>query len=90
MSVVVETTRLKYELAIRGLSAVRAAKKVGVSAATMTNALAAKPISETSLGLIADALEATPINEFIQRLLGPFAKWPGSDESAEAADREAS
>jgi lambda repressor-like predicted transcriptional regulator len=88
MSVVVSTPRLKYELAIRGMTAVRLAKTAGLSAATMSAALAGKPISETSLGLIADALHATPVSEFIQRLLGPFARWPGADEpAAPATDR---
>lgn len=75
MSVLVDAARLQYELAIRGMSANDLAKKIGVSAATMSAIRHGRRIAETSLRLIAGGLEAIPVNAIIERLLGPFETW---------------
>jgi transcriptional regulator with XRE-family HTH domain len=71
MSVVVEAELLRYELAIRGMSAIDLARKTRLSPATVSAALTGKPIAEVSLRLIVDALASVPVDEVIVRLLGP-------------------
>jgi transcriptional regulator with XRE-family HTH domain len=71
MSVIVAPERLRYELAIRGMSALNLAKKARLSPATVSAALAGKPIAEASLGLIAHVLEVTTASEFLIRLVAP-------------------
>ncbi len=66
--------RLRHELTIRGLDAIDLARKARLSPATVSAALAGKPIAASSLRLIAGALQATPVDEFIDRLLAPVAK----------------
>jgi transcriptional regulator with XRE-family HTH domain len=80
MSERVDPAQLKYEAAIRGLSGTALAKQAGVSNATFSNAAAGKPISATTLKLIATALTATPIDDVIARLLGRGVKPPGGDQ----------
>jgi lambda repressor-like predicted transcriptional regulator len=71
VSVTLDPDLLAHQLAIRGLSASELADKAHLSPATLTAALAGKPIAESSLRLIARALEATPVDEVILLLLGP-------------------
>jgi transcriptional regulator with XRE-family HTH domain len=71
MSVLIDSDRLRYELAIRGMSALNLAKQARLSPATVSAALAGKPIAEASLGLIAHVLEATTASEFLIRLVAP-------------------
>jgi transcriptional regulator with XRE-family HTH domain len=71
MSIAVETERLQYELAIRAMTRSSLARKAGVSKATVSSTFAGNPISETTLGLIAEALTATPVNPTIESLLAP-------------------
>jgi hypothetical protein len=70
VSVVVEPEALKYELAIRGKSAIDLARTARLSPATVSAALAGRPIAEASLRLIVDALAAAPVDEVIVRLVG--------------------
>jgi transcriptional regulator with XRE-family HTH domain len=83
MSVPVHAARLSYELALRGLTAFALAKLAGVSPATVSAALAGKNIAATSLKLMADALDSIPVSDFMRRLIGPFSRWPGGDDSLE-------
>lgn len=71
MSAPVDAERLRYELARRGLEAIDLARKARISPATVSAALAGRPVSMTSLTLIARVLESTPVNEVIDRLLVP-------------------
>ena len=79
MSVRLDADRLRYELAIRGMSAIQLAKKAGLSDATVSAALSDKPIAEASLDLIGHVLETNPANEFLKRLIPPF-RTPGGDQ----------
>jgi transcriptional regulator with XRE-family HTH domain len=74
VSTPIDSARLRYELAIRGMSAINLAKKARLSPATVSAALAGKPIAEASLGLIAQVLEGTPESEFLKRLVRPIAR----------------
>jgi lambda repressor-like predicted transcriptional regulator len=65
MGVVVQPARLRIELARRGWSAADLARQSGVSAATITAALAGRGIAAKSLGLIAAALSRVPPNSTI-------------------------
>lgn len=58
-------------MAIRGLSAVNLAKQARLSNATISNALAGKPIAEASIMLIVEVLKATAPSEFLTRLVAP-------------------
>lgn len=69
MSVPVDPVRLRYEMAIRGLSASDLAREARVSAATISAALAGRSIAETSLRLIAGVLLAVPVDDVIRQLL---------------------
>jgi transcriptional regulator with XRE-family HTH domain len=80
MSERVDPAQLRYEAAVRGLSATDLAKKAGVSVATLSNAFAGKAISATTLKLIATALTATPVDDVIARLLGRGVKPPDGDQ----------
>jgi transcriptional regulator with XRE-family HTH domain len=86
---------LGYELAIRCMSARDLARKGGFSPATVSGALAGKPIWEDSLRRIAAVLAATPVNEVVKRLLkppeqaieGPPAKPAPSDGESQEVER---
>jgi transcriptional regulator with XRE-family HTH domain len=69
MSVVVHPARLRHELARRALSATELARLSGVSAATVTAALAGRAISAKSLQLIAKGLGNVPTVDVIDALL---------------------
>ena len=69
MSVVVSTDRLRHEMARRGWDGSALARAARISAATVSTALAGRPISAKSLSLIAAALAAAPAVESIDVLL---------------------
>jgi transcriptional regulator with XRE-family HTH domain len=71
MSVVIEPNRLRRELARRGLSATELSHEARVSGATVSAALAGRPISATSLQLLTEALLRRPVLAFIDSLLPP-------------------
>lgn len=80
MSTAIDVDQLRYELAIRGMSAVKLADKAHLSPATVSAALAGKPIAEASLELIGEVLERTPASDFLRRLVAPVVRQSSSDE----------
>jgi lambda repressor-like predicted transcriptional regulator len=89
MSVLLNADRLRYELAIRCMSAREAAKKTGLSDATWSAALSSRYIAEASARLICDFLDTTPVSEFMEKLLGPYAPPPRGDQPPAPATEEA-
>ncbi len=71
MSVLINALLLRYELAIRGLSAFDLAKLAHLSPATVSAALAGRRIAEASAREIEKVLKATPPSEFLKRLISP-------------------
>jgi plasmid maintenance system antidote protein VapI len=71
MSVRLDPDLLRYELAIRGISAFDLAKLAHLSPATVSAALAGRPIAEASARQIDKVLKATPPSEFLKRLIPP-------------------
>jgi transcriptional regulator with XRE-family HTH domain len=69
MSVAVNPDRLRHEMARRGWDAIDLAKQSHLSPATVSTALAGKPIAARSLALMADAFLRVPANELIDRLV---------------------
>ncbi len=69
MSVCLDASRLRRELARRGLSATDLAHEARLSAATVSAALAGRPITTTSLRLIAEVLMRVPVVDAIDGLL---------------------
>jgi predicted N-formylglutamate amidohydrolase len=80
MSVRLDSVLLAYDLAVRGVSPLKFAKKIGLSAATMSTALSGKPIAEASAMLIADGLDAIPVVEALVRLISPPVRPLNSDQ----------
>lgn len=72
MNAPIDAAQLQYELDIRGVSRLDLARKMGRSPATVTNALAERPISADTKGQIAKALAAIPENEILKRLVRPI------------------
>jgi hypothetical protein len=70
VSVIVLADRLRFEIACRGWSGSDLARESRLSPATISAALAGRPIAASSMGLIAKALAKSPPNEIIDRLLG--------------------
>jgi len=70
MSVLVDGARLRLEISRRGWNSVDLAREARLSAATVSAALAGRPISATSLRLMAQALASAPPDELIGTLLG--------------------
>jgi DNA-binding Xre family transcriptional regulator len=81
MSVLLDAHRLGYELALRFLSQHDLAKKTGLSDATISAPFAGRPIAETSAELICNVLEATPVSEFMKKLIGPYVPPPAEGEA---------
>ena len=79
MSIPANGHRLRYELAVRCVSATNLAKRTGLSDATVSNALKSRRIAETSLELIAEVLESIPVRECVRKLIGPYVP-PRPDE----------
>jgi transcriptional regulator with XRE-family HTH domain len=69
MSYSVNAARLRYEMARRGWDAINLAREARLSPATVSTALAGKPVSAQSLSLIVEALSRTPANDLIDRLI---------------------
>jgi transcriptional regulator with XRE-family HTH domain len=69
MSVTVHPGRLRNELARRGWAAADLARQSGVSAPTVSAALAGRPISAQSLQRIATALSHAPTHDVIDKLI---------------------
>lgn len=70
MTVVVDSRRLREALATRGWSANDLARSSGLSAPTISAALAGRPITARSLKSIATALDREPALGMISTLLG--------------------
>jgi hypothetical protein len=71
MSAQVDTARLGYELAIRGLRGIDLARLTKRSPATISAVLAGKFVSITTITAIAEVLTNTPVIEGVVRLLTP-------------------
>jgi len=71
MSFAVDPARLAYQMAVRGLSASDLARKARVSPATLSAARAGKRVREDSWRQVARALNETPVDPDIERLLPP-------------------
>lgn len=69
MSVVVHPGRLRQELARRGWAARDLAREARLSEATVSAALAGKPIAARSVALIAEALARVPTLPAVDALL---------------------
>jgi transcriptional regulator with XRE-family HTH domain len=69
VSVIVHPGRLRQEMARRGWAAADLAREARISHATVSAALAGKPIAEKSLGLISKALSRAPILDVVDALL---------------------
>ncbi len=70
MSVPINGEVLKHMAALRGWNGSALAKEAGVCNSTVSTAFAGKPISVTTLTLLATALKGTSVDEDIERLLG--------------------
>ncbi|MGP8181267.1 MAG: hypothetical protein ACLP1E_10890 [Acidimicrobiales bacterium] len=69
MSVIVQPARLHYEMTRRGWNALHLAREARLSPATVSAALAGRPIAARSLTMIADALLHAPVIEVIDSLV---------------------
>ena len=81
MSVRLDADRLGYELALRCMSQHHLAKKTGLSDATISAPFAGRPIAEASAELICHVLDATPVSDFMKKLIGPYVPPPAEDEA---------
>ena len=66
-----DPNRLDRELARRGWNATELAKASGISVGTISAARRGRPVSNATLGKIAEALRAAPIVEGVDLLLEP-------------------
>jgi transcriptional regulator with XRE-family HTH domain len=71
VSIVIDPERLRRELARRGLSASDLSHEARISGATISAALAGKPIAASSLQLLGEALLRRPVLAVIDSLLPP-------------------
>lgn len=69
MSISVNAGQLRLEMALRGWDAVDLARASRLSPATVSIALAGKPISAKSVGLIAKAITKTRADDVINPLV---------------------
>jgi len=69
MSVVVDNGRLRSEMIRRGWAASDLAHESRLSNATISSALAGRPIAARSLALIAAALMRVPANDIVDSLI---------------------
>lgn len=69
MSLSVNARQLRLEMALRGWDAVDLARASRLSTATVSTALAGKPIAAKSVAQIATAITQHPANEVIDRLV---------------------
>ena len=70
MNTAVDAAALRRELARRGLSAADIAHRAGISAPTLSRALAGKPIANRSLAALARAVADVPLIAGLDDLLG--------------------
>jgi lambda repressor-like predicted transcriptional regulator len=77
VSVVIHPGRLRQEIARRGWSARDLAHEARLSEATVSAALAGKPIAASSVALIANALTRVPASDVIDSLI--FTERSGTD-----------
>jgi lambda repressor-like predicted transcriptional regulator len=77
MSVVIHPGRLRQEITRRGWSARDLAHEARLSEATVSAALAGKPIAASSVALIANALTRVPASDVIDSLI--LNEQPGID-----------
>jgi hypothetical protein len=70
MSVAIHAARLRQEMARRGWAAVDLARESRLSQATISAALAGKPVAANSVALIAKALIRVPAIDIIDSLIG--------------------
>lgn len=69
MGVVIRTDRLRQELVRRGWAGADLAHAAGISAPTVTAALAGRPLSPRTVGRIVQALALAPVLEGIDGLV---------------------
>jgi transcriptional regulator with XRE-family HTH domain len=69
MSFVVNTQRLRQEMARRGWAASDLARESRLSQATVSASLAGRPVTAKSLALIAKALMRAPVIDIVDALL---------------------
>jgi lambda repressor-like predicted transcriptional regulator len=69
MSVVVHPGRLRQEMARRGWAATDLAREARLSQATISTALAGRPVAAKSLALIAKALSRAPVLDVVDLLI---------------------
>jgi transcriptional regulator with XRE-family HTH domain len=69
MSVVVRPGRLRHEMIRRGWAATDLARESRLSQATISAALAGRPVAEKSLALIAKALSRAPVLDVVDSLI---------------------
>jgi lambda repressor-like predicted transcriptional regulator len=76
VSVVIHPGRLRQEMARRGWAATDLARESRLSEATISTALAGRPIAEKSLALIGGALQRTPTIPAVDALIMRDASEP--------------
>jgi transcriptional regulator with XRE-family HTH domain len=69
VSIAIDPQRLRRDLARRALSASELAREARLSGATVSAALAGRPVAASSLRLMADALLRVPVVAAIDALL---------------------
>jgi transcriptional regulator with XRE-family HTH domain len=69
MSVVIHPGRLRQEMTRRGWAATDLARESRLSQATISAALAGRPVAAKSLALIAKALSRTPVLDVVDSLI---------------------
>jgi lambda repressor-like predicted transcriptional regulator len=69
MSVVLHPARLRLEMTRRGWDAMHLAREARLSPATISAALAGRPIAASSLTMIAEALLHAPVLDVIDLLI---------------------
>ena len=73
MSVVVRPARLQLEMTRRGWDAIHLAREARLSPATVSAALAGRPIAARSLTMIAEALLHAPVLDIIDSIIASEA-----------------
>jgi len=69
VGVIVRADQLRHEMVLRGLSASDLARAARLSAATVSAALAGRPVAPRTLALIAEALGRVPVVDHLGDLL---------------------
>ena len=79
MSVVIHPGRLRQEMTRRGWAATDLARESRLSQATISTALAGRPVAAKSLALIATALSRAPVLDVVDSLIMRERADPGLD-----------